>query len=259
MNVSQTPRPAQTPGASETAGAPKTPQPPEQPNQPQASSPPQPPQTKEDQAYQRLKALIMVGELPRGEFLSQRMLAEKCGANVVTVRAALRQLENDRLIENVPQWGVRVPEETADTVRDRYFLREILELGAVRRIVHRREQIQPARLFERAHACDELSAQPGSDFQIYALRHYEFHQALTDLSGSQLLAQAYARLWMRSLMLWNAQRGWFRGYDRSPRLHQDLAQAILGEDEEDAVAAMVEHIRHGMQLELDALGEGIES
>jgi DNA-binding GntR family transcriptional regulator len=198
----------------------------------------------------------MLGELPRGEFLSQRMLAEKCAANVVTVRAALRQLENDRLIENVPQWGVRVPEETEETVRDRYFLREILEVGAVRRIVQRRQRINAERLIELARACDELSAQPGSDFQIYALRHYELHQALTDLSGSELLAQAYARLWMRSLMLWNAQRGWFRGYDRSPMLHQDLVQVILNAREAQAVEAMVEHIRHGMQLELDALGEG---
>jgi hypothetical protein len=57
-------------------------------------------------------------------------------------------------------------------------------------------------------------------------------------------------------MLWNAQRGWFRGYDRSPRLHQDLVQVILTAGERQAVAAMVEHIRHGMQLEIDALGEG---
>lgn len=215
--------------------------------------PAQPPQTKEDLAYQGLKELIVLGELPRGTFLSQRMLAAKCGVNVVTVRGALRQLENDGLIENVPQWGVRIPEETEEAVRDRYFLREILEVAAVRRIVARRHEIDPAELTAKAAACDTLSTEPGDDYKKYAERHYAFHQALTNLSGSPRLAEAYARLWMRTVMLWNAERGWHRGYDRSPRLHQDLTRAILEENEETAVAAMVEHIRHGLELELAAL------
>ena len=205
--------------------------------------------------YVRLKGMILTGKLPEGRFLSQRMLARETGSTVITVRAALRQLENDRLIENVPQWGVRIPEETEETIGDRYFLRELLEVGAVTRIVERRDRIDSTELMERAAACDQLSAESGSDFQLYAQRHYELHQTLTDLSGSPLLAQAYARLWMRSLMLWNAQRGWLRGFDRSPTLHQELVTAIVTEDRGTAVAAMVEHIRHGLQLELDALRE----
>jgi DNA-binding GntR family transcriptional regulator len=215
------------------------------------------PQTKEDRTYQRLKELIVQGELPRGTFLSQRMLATKCDANVVTVRAALRQLENDRLIENVPQWGVRIPEETEETVRDRYYLREVLEVAAVRRIVGRRDQIDPQELVARAEACDSLSSEPEGNYRIYAQRHYEFHQTLTSLSGSPLLAEAYSRLWMRSVMLWNAERGWHRGYDRSPRLHRDLVDVILTGSEEAAVTAMEEHIRNGMELELAVLRSAV--
>lgn len=214
------------------------------------------PQTKEDRTYQRLKELIVQGELPRGTFLSQRMLAAKCDANVVTVRAALRQLENDRLIENVPQWGVRIPEETEETVRDRYYLREVLEVAAVRRIVRRRSEIDSEELVSRAEACDTLSTEPEGNYRIYAQRHYEFHQTLTNLSGSALLAEAYSRLWMRSVMLWNAERGWHRGYDRSPRLHRDLVDVIMTGSEEAAAAAMEEHIRHGMELELTAVRSG---
>jgi DNA-binding GntR family transcriptional regulator len=209
--------------------------------------------TKEDMAYDRLKDLILLGKLPRGEFLSQRMLADQVDSAVITVRGALRQLENDRLIENIPQWGVRIPVETAESVTDRYFLRELLEVGAVRRLVERRDVIATQELRDAAQACDELSAQPEADFQLFAQRHYAFHQLLTDLSGSPLLAQAYSRLWMRSLMLWNAHRGWFRGYDRDPRLHQDLVETILGTNQRTATAAMIQHIRHGLELELDAL------
>ena len=100
---------------------------------------------------------------------------------------------------------------------------------------------------------ERRSAESESDFQLYAQRHYAFHQIVVDLSGSTLLAEAYRRLWMRSLMLWNAHRGWFRGFDRDPRLHQELVETILTADADEAVEAMIIHIRHGLELELDAL------
>ena len=92
-------------------------------------------ETKEDIAYGKLKHLILAGQLPRNEFLSQRMLAEKADSVVITVRAALRRLEKDGLVEGVPKWGFRIPQETEETVRDRYFVRELLEAAAARRIV----------------------------------------------------------------------------------------------------------------------------
>ena len=214
--------------------------------------------TKEDQSYNCLKELILNGDLPHGKFLSQRMLAEKCKANIVTMRAALRQLENDGLIENVPQWGVRIPEETEEAIRDRYFLREILEIAAIRRIIERRNNIDVAELKKRAKECDELSSEPGENFKLFAERHYRFHQILTDMSGSIMLSQTYKRLWMRSLMLWNARRGWLRGFDRSPMLHQDLIQVILTESEKTAVDAIIEHIRHGLEIELNAQADNIQ-
>ena len=61
-----------------------------------------PPRTKEEIAYQKLKELILNSELPKDEFLSQRKLAGKMDSTITNVRGALRQLENDGLIENVP-------------------------------------------------------------------------------------------------------------------------------------------------------------
>jgi DNA-binding transcriptional MocR family regulator len=65
------------------------------------------PPTSEQQVTDRLRRHILAGELPVGEFLSQRKLAELAGTSVISVRGALRQLENEGLIENVPRAGVR--------------------------------------------------------------------------------------------------------------------------------------------------------
>ena len=61
------------------------------------------PKTKEQLAYESLRELIVRGELPLGEFLSQRMLTSKVDSTMVNVRPALRQLENDGLIESIPR------------------------------------------------------------------------------------------------------------------------------------------------------------
>ena len=75
------------------------------------------PATNEQQAYEKLRSAILRGEFPHGQFLSQRDLAERAGAAITTVRAALRTLESEGFIENVPRWGVRIPSETASAVK----------------------------------------------------------------------------------------------------------------------------------------------
>lgn len=89
------------------------------------------PTTVEEQAYLSLRQEILGGELPAGEFLSQRKLAARSGVSVISVRGALRSLENEGLIENAPKWGVRIPQDTPATFTDRYFMRETLEVGLI--------------------------------------------------------------------------------------------------------------------------------
>ncbi len=211
--------------------------------------------TQEDVAYRELKELILAGELTPGQFLSQRFLAERLGAAVITVRGALRRLENDGLIENVPQWGVRIPIETPETLADRYFLREILEEAAVRRC---RERLTPAEreeLLTLAKACDEASGETTQDLQNFAANHAAFHEFLTGHSGSPLLHETLGRLISRSFMLLNARRGWGRGRDRGNRHHQNLAEVLLGEKTADALKAIREHIRRGYEFECEVLRE----
>ena len=93
------------------------------------------PKTNEEMAYHLLRDLLLRGELPVGKFLSQRMLCERAGVAEVTVRPALRLLQNEGLIEYIPRWGVRVPVETEDSLRDRYFMREVLEVAAFKRVI----------------------------------------------------------------------------------------------------------------------------
>ena len=113
--------------------------------------------TCEEMAYDRIKDLILNNKLPKGEFLSQRKLAEAVGATLMSLRSSLRLLENDGLIENVPKWGVRIPVENEESVKERYYVRELLEVGAVDKILELNIPNAREILMKKAEACDMVS------------------------------------------------------------------------------------------------------
>lgn len=206
--------------------------------------------TAEESAYQKIRTLILEQGLPVGEFLSQRMLAKEVGATVVPVREALRRLVADGLIESVPRWGVRIPVDSEEQICDRYFLRETLELAALRRV---RERSNPAvieQLRHQAQCCDDIAEHPDGDTRKFAQTHYAFHALFVELSGSPLLAEAVNRLNLRSLLWQNASRVWGQGIHRHGPYHQQLVEAIFVPDEVAALAALRAHIRVGMDFEL---------
>ena len=212
------------------------------------------PGTMQDKAYQEIKILILRKELPVAEFLSQRMLARRVNCTVIPVREALKRLENDGLIESVPRWGVRIPQDTEARVRDRYFLRETLEIAAVRRIREQRAAAAQEQLMARAVLCDESALQPPeTGTQRYVEEHFAFHSLVAELSGSPLLHEAMKRLNLRNLLMTNALRVWRRGIDRDGSPHQTLVTAMFDADENTAINAVAAHVRRGLNYELKAM------
>jgi DNA-binding GntR family transcriptional regulator len=211
------------------------------------------PLTQEDQVFQAVRDGILAGGLPVGEFLSQRRLAEQFDTSLITLRAALRRLENDGLIENVPRWGVRIPEDTPEQVRDRYFMRETLELAALARALPAMDTAQWRRLGDLAEQCDSNTGSDEAAIRAFATAHHALHRCLVEVAGSPMLLEQYDRLMARNLMLINARRGWATGRDRGPKHHQDLVQNLRGLSPAKAADALRDHIRHGLEHELQAI------
>jgi len=212
--------------------------------------------TSEEITYDRIKQLILDNHFPQGEFLSQRKLAAEVGATIVTLRSSLRLLENDGLIENVPKWGVRVPVETEASLKDRYYFREILEIGAVRKI--REENPFKAReiLLLKAKICDELWPNTENSAQAFAQAHMELHLAVADLSGNQYLSTELRRINFRSMMLSNAKSGWEIYHQiEIPDYHCDFIRRLFDGTTAEAETAVSEHIRRGRDAELKVLAQ----
>ena len=85
------------------------------------------PITLRQQAYLRLRERLVSGELRAGMQLSEPNLAKQLGMSRTPVREALRQMENEGLIDYAPRFGamVRVPDR--DELAEMYAVREALE------------------------------------------------------------------------------------------------------------------------------------
>jgi GntR family transcriptional regulator, rspAB operon transcriptional repressor len=211
------------------------------------------PRTNEDIAYERLKIKILSGELPRGEFLSQRPLAESVDTAVVTLRCCLRRLESEGLVESVPKWGVRIPVETRETIADRYFVREWIEAAAVDRIMERSDADARDRLMAAAVECDRVSDEQPDDVGLFSQRHFAFHGLVAELSGSAMLVRLSSQINLKSLLFRNARRVWQRGKDRV--IHADLVESLYSSGRQTAIDLMRQHVRRGLAIELQALEE----
>ncbi len=211
------------------------------------------PTTSEAFAYEQLRKAIIGGQLPTDVFLSQRSLADMAGVAVVTVRATLRTLESDGLIENVPHWGVRIPSETEDTLRDRYFLRELLEVAAALRFAARAGASETTIVCELGEKCDRLAPLDSApQVESYSQAHFNFHHFLGECAGSPLLLETLDRTFLRTQILFNKLQT-YASLDAYHVSHTALAQNITSGDPPRVEQAMRQHIALGLANELQAL------
>jgi DNA-binding GntR family transcriptional regulator len=81
---------------------------------------------------EQIAAAIAEGEFPPGTQLVETMLAERFGVSRSPIRGALRALESDGLVVRYPHRGNYVAGLTPDDIQEIFYLREALELAAVR-------------------------------------------------------------------------------------------------------------------------------
>ena len=89
---------------------------------------------KKDQVYENLKQRIIACELLPGLPINENNFAVELGVSKTPVREALRQLEREGFVENVPGRGSTVSHITSQEIKDIIEIREIIESGVAKRL-----------------------------------------------------------------------------------------------------------------------------
>jgi GntR family transcriptional regulator of vanillate catabolism len=148
-------------------------------------------------AQQRLRELILSGELPAGMRILEVPLSERLGVSRTPVRTALVRLEQEGLLEGLPNGGYRVRHFSEHDVRDAIELRGTVEGLAARLAAERGVAsglISAAR--EGLHAIDAALAAPRfgeAEFAVYVAHNERFHTLLAELPGSEVIRREVER------------------------------------------------------------------
>jgi DNA-binding GntR family transcriptional regulator len=185
-----------------------------------------------------LRRRILNNELPAGERLIEASLAAEFGVSRTTLRAALMELKNDRLVEFSPRRGCSVARMSRAEVEDACFARYLLEAGAAcedRAVID--DQLM-ASLDKELEAMAEVAER--GDMADIVESDTRLHSLIVEASGRARLAELWHVLdgQMGALIRSSLE---FQGSDLSEVVdrHRQLVDAMRTRDR----AVMAEAIR----------------
>jgi DNA-binding GntR family transcriptional regulator len=152
------------------------------------------PQTKSRYAYERLREQIVAGDLPPGERLRLRALAESLGLSEMPVREALRMLSRDGLVAFADHRGATVTEIPLEDVRALVSARMWLEVLAVREAVPLHDAASLAAVHEAL--AGGRTATDGAAFSVANRRLHEAIEAPAPIALREMIAEAWDRVWL---------------------------------------------------------------
>ncbi|WP_304620866.1 GntR family transcriptional regulator [Paracoccus sediminilitoris] len=195
--------------------------------------------TRADVVHDALRHLIVTLELAPGQLLSEKEMCDRFGVSRTPIREAFLRLAEHGLVTVAPQHGTFVAGISPKAVRLAHFLRENLEIPAIRRLAG-----QPAP--DLSAARDILVAQKvaaaRNDQAEFILLDDRYHEALfdaVDLSDVWAVIQARKGHLDRIRFI----QGTVRGSVEVPlRQHEQILDALTAQDGDLAARLLKDHI-----------------
>ena len=205
-------------------------------------------------AQLRLREMILAGELPGGTRIAELAIVEKLGVSRTPIRAALMRLEQEGLLEALPNGGFAVRTFSEREVADAIELRGTVE-GLAARLAA--ERGAPAVVLAEAHAClaeiDTVLQRPALDDQAflrYVNLNEKFHNLLSEMADSAVIRRELERV---VRLPFASPSGFVVVQANSPQArdmlvvaqdqHRQVLEAIEGHEGARADAIMREHSR----------------
>jgi len=193
-----------------------------------------------DQAYYRIRELIVTLELAPGSPVSERELMARLALGRTPIREALQALARERLVEVYPRRGMFV---SSVDVRDLAGLSEVrltLEPRAARLAAERATDADRATITVLLKELDHVRDKP--DERALIDLDQRIHRHIYECTHNPFLAATLNEYYVLTLRIW------FLALDRVTRLedavreHRELLRAIRAGSAERAEEAMRRHV-----------------
>ncbi|SNT29452.1 GntR family transcriptional regulator [Rhodococcoides kyotonense] len=199
----------------------------------------------------KLRELVLSGEYPPGSPISEQRLTEAFHVSRTPVREALKQLQNEGLVEIRSKVGTFVREPTRREVAELFEVKEALE-GLAAGLMAKRGPIEELDIL-RANLAESDAAVRANNVTKYVALVKQFHETIVEGSDNSKLVEHYRRL-MNQLAY---QRLVLRTVEHPGRLavstaeHQRVVDLIEAKDSWGAERAMRMHVQASSQEALN--------
>jgi DNA-binding GntR family transcriptional regulator len=202
-----------------------------------------------DQAYHRLRQMLILHQAPEGKRLNEELWARRLQVNRAALREAFARLEAEGLIEKGNLPGYFVPKLAMDDIAEIIEVRMMLEGGAIDRICRRglntAENLAPLRA-----ACDQLAeSAPSGDYAAIAQADRSFHVALVSAAQNDRLNLLYERAPL-PIMPPDVVCGdeWAARVAKTVKEHRGIVESIEAKDIEQAQSLLWVHLRERLLI-----------
>ncbi|WKY45044.1 GntR family transcriptional regulator [Eubacteriaceae bacterium ES2] len=191
-----------------------------------------------DEIREVIKQAIINEELKPGDRVVETRWAKQLGVSQSPVREAIRDLEMMGFIENRPYQGAFVRKMDKKDVIDSYYVREALEMAAMRYAV---EVITDEELEAIFNVMGEMKqAVKDGDFDLFVEKDSLFHEKILQVSNNELLIKLWNQCKIReftSISAWISDMT----LEALAERHNSLYQALKNRDKQLAMDAVEEH------------------
>jgi DNA-binding GntR family transcriptional regulator len=217
-----------------------------------------------EQAYRKMRQMIVCGELSAGQWLRKRAMASKLHMSATPILEAIRRLEFEGLVQTEPQWGSRVRIFTVAEIFELANMRVMLEALVAKFCAERLSEDQIEQLVETARRVDALDV--GFEDPHVARSRGPLAPATEDAAFHLALAkEAQLPLVFREIERLQVLKATCRMYllPAAPTAvsHEEIMMAIGTRSPKKAESAMRDHIQSSIDSFMPALrarfGDGL--
>lgn len=193
------------------------------------------------QAYDEIRRRILSGELRPSSVLSEHQLATSLQLSRTPVREAIKRLEQEGLVQSLPNRGTFVTELSAHDILEIYQIRERLESLAAR-IAAEHMTPDEVRALEQEIALTQASIAEGHITDAFAA-DIRFHKLIIAVTQNERLSTVLATFddqmyRVRALLTQSSER-----LQTSFDQHRAIVERIQAHDGPGAERVMEEHLR----------------
>ncbi len=202
-------------------------------------------------AAERLRRLIIEGELAPGARLNERELSERLGVSRTPLREAFRMLAADGLLVQLPNRGAQVIALSTDDVRYAFEVMASLESLSGELATQRVTEGDISEL--RAMQAEMEAAHAEHDLPNYYRVNRAIHDRINAIAGNPVLTQTFRTLNMRLHALRFRSNLVPAKWDQAVAEHRDMIDALAARDGARLRDILARHLKAKLQAVLETM------